>query len=83
MINQELRSETPEGIHAGRWQDWLAVRLALNDNNHGAHKAVVNEGIGGNTIGGSADARSSWVPAQPRCESRLRDLIPLTSPRAS
>jgi lysophospholipase L1-like esterase len=33
-----------------RWEDLLAVRLVLNDNNHGAHKAVVNEGIGGNTI---------------------------------
>ena len=36
-----------------RWQDWLAVRLALDDDNRGhgeAHKAVVNEGIGGNTI---------------------------------
>lgn len=33
-----------------RWEDWLAVRLVLNDNNHGAHKAVLNEGIGGNTI---------------------------------
>jgi lysophospholipase L1-like esterase len=33
-----------------RWEDWLAVRLALNDNGRGEHKAVVNEGIGGNTI---------------------------------
>jgi lysophospholipase L1-like esterase len=33
-----------------RWEDLLAVRLALNDNGRGAHKAVVNEGIGGNTI---------------------------------
>jgi lysophospholipase L1-like esterase len=33
-----------------RWEDLLAVRLVLNDNNHGAHKAVLNEGIGGNTI---------------------------------
>lgn len=36
-----------------RWTDWLAVRLALDDSNRGGrevHKAVVNEGIGGNTI---------------------------------
>jgi lysophospholipase L1-like esterase len=33
-----------------RWEDWLAVRLALGDNTGGTHKAVVNEGIGGNTI---------------------------------
>ena len=36
-----------------RWEDLLAVRLALDAagrRNTGAHKAVVNEGIGGNTI---------------------------------
>jgi lysophospholipase L1-like esterase len=33
-----------------RWEDWLAVRLALGDNAGGTYKAVVNEGIGGNTI---------------------------------
>lgn len=33
-----------------RWEDWLAVRLALADNGRGTHRAVVNEGIGGNTI---------------------------------
>ena len=36
-----------------RWGDWLAVRLALEDDRHGgrnAQKAVVNEGIGGNTV---------------------------------
>src|SRR5262245_40863424 len=33
-----------------RWEDLLAVRLVLNDNGAGAHKAVINEGIGGNTI---------------------------------
>jgi lysophospholipase L1-like esterase len=38
-----------------RWQDWLAVRLALDAQGRGApnaHKAVVNEGIGGNTVTG-------------------------------
>jgi lysophospholipase L1-like esterase len=36
-----------------RWEDLLAVRLALDAADHGApdrHKAVLNEGIGGNTI---------------------------------
>jgi lysophospholipase L1-like esterase len=36
-----------------RWGDWLAVRLALDDDRHGSRnvqKAVVNEGIGGNTV---------------------------------
>jgi lysophospholipase L1-like esterase len=36
-----------------RWEDWLAVRLALADGRHGGreiYKAVVNEGIGGNTV---------------------------------
>jgi lysophospholipase L1-like esterase len=36
-----------------RWQDWLAVRLNLAAEHRGAaaaHKAIVNEGIGGNTV---------------------------------
>jgi lysophospholipase L1-like esterase len=36
-----------------RWEDWLAIRLALEDDRQGgrnAQKAVVNEGIGGNTV---------------------------------
>jgi lysophospholipase L1-like esterase len=36
-----------------RWQDWLAVRLALEDDRRGGkgvQKAIVNEGIGGNTV---------------------------------
>jgi lysophospholipase L1-like esterase len=36
-----------------RWGDWLAVRQALDDDRHGGRnvqKAVVNEGIGGNTV---------------------------------
>jgi lysophospholipase L1-like esterase len=38
-----------------RWEDLLAVRLALDSASLGrrdAHKAVVNEGIGGNTVTG-------------------------------
>ncbi len=36
-----------------RWEDWLAVRLALEDERRGGRnnqKAVLNEGIGGNTV---------------------------------
>jgi lysophospholipase L1-like esterase len=36
-----------------RWEDWLAVRLALEDDRRGGRhvqKAIVNEGIGGNTV---------------------------------
>jgi lysophospholipase L1-like esterase len=36
-----------------RWVDWVTARLALEDHRHGAknaQKAVVNEGIGGNTV---------------------------------
>jgi lysophospholipase L1-like esterase len=34
-----------------RWVDWLAARLALQQQKGAlAHKAVVNEGIGGNTV---------------------------------
>ena len=34
-----------------RWEDWLAVRLALDAEANGREvKAVVNEGIGGNTV---------------------------------
>jgi lysophospholipase L1-like esterase len=33
-----------------RWEDWLAVRLALAAAEQDVHKAIVNEGIGGNTV---------------------------------
>ena len=33
-----------------RWEDWLAVRLALAADEQDVHKAIVNEGIGGNTV---------------------------------
>ena len=36
-----------------RWEDWVAVRAQLaaeSDGHAGAHKAIVNEGIGGNTV---------------------------------
>jgi lysophospholipase L1-like esterase len=36
-----------------RWEDWLALRLALDDDHRGAkqrYQPIVNEGIGGNTV---------------------------------
>ena len=36
-----------------RWEDWVAIRTQLaaeSDGHAGVHKAVVNEGIGGNTV---------------------------------
>ncbi len=45
-----------------RWQDALAVRLHLAAEG-GAHKAVINEGIGGNTV--SADFQSSGPGSPP------------------
>ncbi len=33
-----------------RWVDWLSVRLRLDIARRDVHKAVVNEGIGGNTL---------------------------------
>ena len=39
-----------------RWVDWLSVRLILDADNRGMsglHKALVNEGIGGNTVTGA------------------------------
>jgi lysophospholipase L1-like esterase len=33
-----------------RWVDWLSVRLRLESARRDGHKAVVNEGIGGNTL---------------------------------
>jgi lysophospholipase L1-like esterase len=33
-----------------RWEDWVAARLTLEGQGRGLPKAVVNEGIGGNTI---------------------------------
>ena len=36
-----------------RWEDWLSLRLSLDDDHRGGqqrYKSVVNEGIGGNTV---------------------------------
>ncbi len=59
-----------------RWVDWLAARLALDAANQGkqdAHKAVVNEGIGGNTV-----TRENLVPppdSSPGVERLERDVL--------
>jgi lysophospholipase L1-like esterase len=56
-----------------RWEDWLALRLLLDAENRGAVKAVVNEGIGGNTIG-----RESLQPpadSPPGIERLDRDVL--------
>ena len=59
-----------------RWVDWLSVRLALDEGRRGGrdrHKAVVNEGIGGNTL-----TREGLQPAPdstPGLERLERDLL--------
>jgi lysophospholipase L1-like esterase len=59
-----------------RWEDVLAMRLALDTagrGNNAAHKAVVNEGIGGNTI-----AREQLQPppdSPPGLERLDRDVL--------
>ena len=54
-----------------RWEDWVAVRLQLAAMN-GAHKAVVNEGIGGNTVTGEVSPAPSITPGAERLE---RDVL--------
>jgi len=54
-----------------RWEDWVAVRLQLEAMN-GAHKAVVNEGIGGNTVTGEVTPAPSSTPGTQRLE---RDVL--------
>ena len=54
-----------------RWQDWVAVRLQLDAPN-GTHKAVVNEGIGGNTITTEVSPAPSSTPGTERLE---RDVL--------
>ena len=54
-----------------RWEDWLAVRLHL-DSMDGMHKAVVNEGIGGNTVTGNVQPAPSSTPGTERLE---RDVL--------
>lgn len=59
-----------------RWQDWVAVRLALDAQGRGTpdrHKAVVNEGIGGNTIG--REQLSAPPDSPPGLERLDRDVL--------
>ena len=51
-----------------RWEDWLSVRLALDSAPRGAHKAVVNEGIGGNTLTSGAATAARHTPGLERFE---------------
>jgi len=56
-----------------RWEDWLAIRIDLDNDRGGVHKAVVNEGISGNTIG-----RENLRPAPdspPGLERLERDVL--------
>ncbi len=54
-----------------RWEDWVALRLQL-DAVDGAHKAVINEGIGGNTITGNVSPPPTSTPGTKRLE---RDVL--------
>jgi lysophospholipase L1-like esterase len=59
-----------------RWEDWLAIRLALEDERVGgrdAHKAVVNEGIGGNTV--TREALQPPPDSTPGTERLERDVL--------
>ena len=53
-----------------RWEDWLAVRLHL-DSRDGSQAAVINEGIGGNTVTAVQPAPSST----PGVERLDRDVL--------
>lgn len=54
-----------------RWEDWVAVRLQL-DSMDGTHKAVLNEGIGGNTVTGNVSPPPSSTPGTERLK---RDVL--------
>jgi lysophospholipase L1-like esterase len=58
-----------------RWEDWLAVRLALENDRRGgnAQKAVVNEGIGGNTV--TRDGLQPPADSAPGIERLERDVL--------
>jgi lysophospholipase L1-like esterase len=59
-----------------RWEDWLSLRLALDDDHRGGpkrYKSVINEGIGGNTV-----TREGLQPAPdstPGLERLERDVL--------
>jgi lysophospholipase L1-like esterase len=59
-----------------RWEDWLALRLGLEDDRRGGknqQKAVVNEGIGGNTATG--DGLQPPADSTPGIERLERDVL--------
>ena len=56
-----------------RWVDWLSVRLALNAVRPGAHKSIVNEGIGGNTL--TSDGLQPPPDSTPGLERFDRDVM--------
>jgi lysophospholipase L1-like esterase len=58
-----------------RWEDWVAVRLALDAAGRGtqAYKAVVNEGIGGNTV--TREALQPPPDSPPGLERLDRDVL--------
>jgi lysophospholipase L1-like esterase len=59
-----------------RWEDWLAIRLALDADRRGRssqHKAVINEGIGGNTV--TRDGLQPPPDSEPGIERLDRDVL--------
>ena len=59
-----------------RWEDWLAIRLALDADRRGRrdqHKAVVNEGIGGNTV--TREGLQPPPDSEPGIERLDRDVL--------
>ncbi len=56
-----------------RWVDWLSVRLRLDSARRDAHKAVVNEGIGGNTL--TSEGLQPPPDSSPGLERLERDVL--------
>lgn len=59
-----------------RWEDWLALRLGLEDDRRGGknlQKAVVNEGIGGNTV--TSEGLQPPADSAPGIERLERDVL--------
>ena len=56
-----------------RWVDWLSVRLGLDSARRDAHKAVVNEGIGGNTL--TSEGLQPPPDSTPGLERLERDVL--------
>jgi lysophospholipase L1-like esterase len=56
-----------------RWVDWLSVRLSLSAERPRTHKAVVNEGIGGNTL--TSEGLQPPPDSTPGLERLERDVL--------